>query len=250
MCINGVIHNFVKYNNGETTSVKMWFMHVLTLLLLVVFTILITFLPSVVSITTKAPSCISSSSCGIKESCCITRQTKTCCNINTQACCGDGIGCVVPCESQFDATACHLDIDRLQPKRTSPSIGRFLYRILRPDEKLSGIVAKNPQASKTVLSHVNCGSRPNYKSQFISTCASLETALYYSQKAKEEGKGKLRIAIIDINQIRSTAQFVDLTTDANRDHYLGEAVCKNFAKKSEEVLLVSNQPIPFTLYNY
>ena len=38
----------------------------------------------------------------------------------------------------------------------------------------------------------------------------------------------------------------DLTTDENRDKFIGPGpiVCKNFAKASQEVLLVSEIPIP------
>ena len=122
-----------------------------------------------------------------------------------------------------------------------------LWRILRPDEDPKvGLVAKDPQACKTVLSHVNCGSREGYKSQFISTTASYDVALHYKAKGEEKGLTGLRIAEIDLDDLPETCklEIVDLTTEENRDKYIGNAVCKNFAKASCEVLLKCNVPIP------
>lgn len=122
-----------------------------------------------------------------------------------------------------------------------------LWRILRPDEDPKvGLVAKDPQACKTVISHVNCGSREGYKSQYISTTASYDVALHYKAKGEEKGLTGLRIAKIDLDDLPETykLEIVDLTTEENRDKYLGNAVCKNFAKASCEVLLKCNVPIP------
>ena len=122
-----------------------------------------------------------------------------------------------------------------------------LWRILRPDEDPKvGLVAKDPQACKTVLSHVNCGSRKGYKSQFISTTASYNVALHYKAKGEEKGLTGLRIAEIYLDYLPATCklEIVDLTTEENRYKYLGNAVCKNFAKASCEVLLKCNVPIP------
>ena len=122
-----------------------------------------------------------------------------------------------------------------------------LWRILRPDEDPKvGLVAKDPQACKTVLSHVNCGSREGYKSQFISTTASYDVALHYKAKGEEKGLTGLRIAEIYLGYLPATCklEIVDLTTEENRYKYLGNAVCKNFAKASCEVLLKCNVPIP------
>ena len=122
-----------------------------------------------------------------------------------------------------------------------------LWRILRPDEDPKvGLVAKDPQACKTVISHVNCGSREGYKSQYISTTASYDVALRYKAKGEEKGLTGLRIAEIDLEDLPETCklEIVDLTTEENRDKYLGNAVCKNFAKASCEVLLKCNVPIP------
>ena len=122
-----------------------------------------------------------------------------------------------------------------------------LWRILRPDEDPKvGLVAKDPQACKTVISHVNCGSREGYKSQYISTTASYDVALRYKAKGEEKGLTGLRIAEIYLDELPETCklEIVDLTTEENLDKYLGNAVCKNFAKASREVLLTCNVPIP------
>jgi len=125
----------------------------------------------------------------------------------------------------------------------------LLYRVLRPDEDISNLVAKDQEEDRTVISHVNCGSRPYYKSQFISTSASLDKAKRFRAKAIEKDReAQFQIAVIDTRDIQSHTEFVDLTTEENRDHYLGEAVCKNYAKCYEEVLLLSTKPINGTLY--
>ena len=122
-----------------------------------------------------------------------------------------------------------------------PPEGQFLYRILRPDENPEKIVAKDPGAQKTVLSHVNCGGRAYYQSQFVSTSASLDAAKHY------KGATELRICEIPVDKLPPNSKIVDLTTEENRDKYLGNAVCKKFAKKSEEVLLECSEPVPGTV---
>jgi hypothetical protein len=109
-----------------------------------------------------------------------------------------------------------------------------MYRNLRKDESCTeGLIAKDPLGKKCVLSHVNCGSNENYTSQFISFTTSIEVANYYRNKFGPT----LQIAIIDIENIPSQCQLYDLTSEEVRDEYLGNAVCKNFAKASCEVLL-------------
>ena len=198
-------------------------------------------------------SCCGDQQCCVKDnSCCNTGPEKTCCNDDTQACCDGEYGCVEPCTSPFDAVGCFptpssefeemllaiLTVGRL-------GNGPFLYRVLRPEENPNiGLIAKNRHAGKTVLSHVNCGSRKNYGSQFISTTASLEVALFWQTKTP-----KLKIAVIDRDLLPKDTTVIDLTVEANRDRYLGNAVCKNFAKASEEILLENpNEAIPFTYY--
>ena len=134
-----------------------------------------------------------------------------------------------------------LDDDLLDAPYALPD---NIYRILRPDENPEGIIAKDPSAQKTVLSHVNCGSRPKYTSQFISTSASLDVAKYYKEKGEKNGLTGLRICKFEINKLSTKCQIVDLTAEENRDRYLGNAVCKNFAIASAEVLLRCAAPIP------
>jgi hypothetical protein len=115
----------------------------------------------------------------------------------------------------------------------SPLTAIAMYRILRKDESCTeGLIAKDPSQERTVISHVNCGGRDYYKSQYISFTTSLEVANYWNQFDPT-----LPIAIIDIENIPSQCQLYDLTSEEVRDEYLGNAVCKNFAKASCEVLL-------------
>ena len=124
-----------------------------------------------------------------------------------------------------------------------------LYRVLRADEDPKvGLIAKDRFANKSVLSHVNCGSRKNYQSQYISTTTSLDVALEWVDKTYKESGVKPRIGVIYANHIPYGTEIIDLTIEANRDRYLGNAVCKNFAKKSQEVLLANMmQAIPFNV---
>ena len=166
------------------------------------------------------------------------------------ACCGGTYGCVSPCQSPFDAIGCavasaednekqseNFDLINSPPQVTcpSPATTKTLYRILRPEENCDvGLIAKDPSQTRTVLSHVNCGSRKNYKSQFISFSSSMEVANFYKDKF---GPG-LQIATVNLGEIPvGRCEIFDLTTAQNCNCYLGNAVCKNFAKASCEVLL-------------
>ena len=185
--------------------------------------------------------CNGENCCKNEEACCEYAESKACCNKNTRACC-DGYGCTNPCESQFDAIGCRDLHVKLSDISISP---KKLYRILRPDENPSkGLVAKKPNAGETVLSHVNCGSRPKYASQYISTSSSLDTAYRYKKKGEAKNLTGLGIAEIDIENLPQNCKIIDLTSEKNRDKYLGNAVCKNYAKASNEVLLQCNEPIP------
>ena len=122
-----------------------------------------------------------------------------------------------------------------------------LYRVLRADEDPKvGLIAKDRFANKSVLSHVNCGSRKNYQSQYISTTTSLDVAQEWVDKTYKDSGAKPRIGVIYVNHIPYGTEIIDLTIAASRDEYLGKAVCKNFANKSQEVLLANMwQAIPF-----
>ena len=200
-------------------------------------------------------ACCGKEQCCLEQSpCCKQDDTSTCCEKDAMGCC-EGYGCIPPCPSQFDAIGCQLSSLSIDSEAENESLlvggvcrfSKQLYRILRRSENpKKGIVAKNPFAGKTVISHVNCGSRPKYESQYISTTASLEVAKYYKEMGKKKGLTRLRIAKIRLDKLPKGCQLktVDLTTEKNRDKYLGNAVCKNFAKASCEVLLECNVPIP------
>ena len=128
-----------------------------------------------------------------------------------------------------------------------------LYRVVRSDENPNkGLVAKDPSANKTVLSHVNCGGRLKYKSQFISTSKSLDAAKHYKEKHEKKGETGLQIVKIDLHALpkKCNLKIVDLTIEENRKKYLGKAVCNNFAKASQEVLLTCDVPIPCHVIKY
>ena len=146
-------------------------------------------------------------------------------------------------KSLVDAIGDHGQLSRL----ALSSAYRSLYRVVRSDEDpKKGLVAKDPSAKKSVISHVNCGGRRGYKSQFISTTMSSDAAKRYKAKAEKEGANGLQIVKIDLDALREGCKLkiVDLTITENRDKYLRNAVCKNVAKASEEVLLTCDVPIP------
>lgn len=197
---------------------------------------------------TADTACCENGCCDDSERCCSGEGgTKLCCKKDVMACCGDGIGCQKPCESQFDALPCEQsDFDFVSyladlsiSHEIDTKLPRVLYRVIRWNEIPSGIIAKNPKAERTVLSHVNCGSRKNYESQFISFTTSLKVAKAYAQKTGN------RIVKLTVNNttISKFNEFVDLTSEKNRDEYLGNAVYKNFAKASSEVVISSSVPI-------
>ena len=192
--------------------------------------------------TSEDQCCGPDQCCQEQAPCCTGPDENTCCDKDLMACCDGEYGCVAPCECPFDAIGCNVESSKQvrgiggPPKVDCPSPAQsgVIYRILRPDENCNvGLIAKNPLATKTVLSHVNCGSRNNYASQYISFSSSIEVANYYKNKFGPE----LQIAVININNIPGGCQTFDLTSEAERDMYLGNAVCKRFAKASCEVLL-------------
>lgn len=227
-------------------------------------------------------SCCNQQCCIDQAPCCKYGDEKKCCSEITMACC-DGYGCVEPCESQFDAIECQLnglgdeELERKEEigregkaerenfkeaperenlqetsetergketsekSREAREIPDILYRVLRSDENPAAIVPKDITEDRTILSHVNCGSRKNYRSQFISTTTSLDVAREYQSR-----KRGLRICQFDVNVLRQhQCDFFDLTTEEGRNLYLGDAVmAKNFAGKSEEVVLFCHVPVP------
>ena len=129
-----------------------------------------------------------------------------------------------------------------------------LYRVVRSDENPNeGLVAKDPSENRKVISHVNNGGRPKYKSQFISTTKSLDAAKQYKEKYEKKGVPDLRIVKIDLPALPKNCnlKIVDLTIKENRDNYLGNSDrIKNFANASQEVLLTCDVPIPCHVIKY
>lgn len=113
---------------------------------------------------------------------------------------------------------------------------RIVYRNLRDDEDPSrGLDAKNPDATYKPSGHVLHGSKPNWKSQFISTTRSRQVALE-SQWASE------RVVAIDLSKL-DPSQIIDLSTDAGRSkHDIRGFTAINRTKSSQEVLLTGHIP--------
>ena len=124
-----------------------------------------------------------------------------------------------------------------------------VYRVLRDDEDPNSIEPKDKTLDKTVLSHVNCGSRPGYESQFISTSATLEASREYRRLAERRGESDLRICEFQMAAVERKCTVYDLTDETVLDECLGNAVmARNFATKYEEVLLeCKGRPISCTV---
>ena len=210
----------------------------------------------------RGQSC-SAKRCPRSEPCCqVTIKEGVCCDDDTKACCGS-LGCLKPCKSQFDAVPCNAGLHKTRRrywpragktrclhrrcsfsrrfKRKGPGIPcgvwdrEVLYRLLRSKENCKdGLTAKSRTAEKSVQSHIGCGSRKNYKSQFISTTTVLEVAEHYKEKFDPDG----RIAVIRVTQaMRNDCRFVDLTDKDTRERELKGKMARNFAKASCEVLV-------------
>ncbi|MBM9506142.1 DUF6531 domain-containing protein [Actinacidiphila acididurans] len=112
----------------------------------------------------------------------------------------------------------------------------IVYRNLRPDEDPRvGLVAKNPDATYTPAGHVLHGSRPNWRSQYISTTRSREVAL-----GPQWTSG--RVVAIDLSKIHDHNIF-DLSTDAGRaQHGIRGFTAINRTKSSMEVLITGHIP--------
>ncbi|MFJ7064910.1 ricin-type beta-trefoil lectin domain protein [Streptomyces sp. NPDC101115] len=113
--------------------------------------------------------------------------------------------------------------------------GNFVYRNLRDDEDPDqGLVAKNPNATYKPEGHVIHGSKPNWRSQFISTTRSREVALD-SQWAGP------RVVRIDLDML-DESQIIDISTDAGRAQHLKGITAINRSRSSREVLITGLIP--------
>lgn len=106
----------------------------------------------------------------------------------------------------------------------------IVYRVIRPEEDVSqGLIAKNPNAHYTPEGHVLNGSRPGFKSQYISTTTDLNIARTWADKTGN------RIVEIDLTKVESNV--INLSTESGRSTYLKGVTATNFAKSSSEVLI-------------
>ena len=116
-----------------------------------------------------------------------------------------------------------------------------LYRLLRKDEqpKEEGIIARSPNANKSVQEHVNFGS--NFTSQFISTSASMPAVRAFARRRFPIGK---RIATINVDELTKLGDvyYIDLTDRDNRDKYRLEGRAEAVARKFTEVLILGDIP--------
>ena len=149
----------------------------------------------------------------------------------------------IPTASIGDSSSSRNNV--LKELTTDPTPS-YLYRALSPDENIeNGLVPRAPGPDDKVKFYVNYGGKKVDKSQYISTCASLEKAIAC-------GRGVIflpvRIAVIDRTNLDPGTTVIDLTTSENRYKYLVPSIYSIcFAKKYEEVLLQSDKPIPCTL---
>jgi hypothetical protein len=114
--------------------------------------------------------------------------------------------------------------------------GNIVYRNLRDDEDpTQGIVAKNPDATYTPAGHVLHASKPNFRSQFISTTRSAEVAL-------ESQWAGPRVVAINLDML-DEGQILDISTDEGRaKHGIKGFTAINRAKSSKEVLITGLIP--------
>uniref|UniRef100_A0A7M5V7P6 Uncharacterized protein n=1 Tax=Clytia hemisphaerica TaxID=252671 RepID=A0A7M5V7P6_9CNID len=185
---------------------------------------------------------------------CSTKKERTYHSDDAEPCLDGGNSDVEPCTSQSNSAGSSTttpdgetelvpifeDLTLNDTPRPDP-----LYRVVRHDEDPNiGLIAKDRKAKKTVISHVNCGSRKYYESQYISLTKSPGVA----QKWHATSPGS-KIGVIDVDEFPPGTEVTDLTTEENRDRHLKNSKrIKNYAKKSQEVLLVNeSESIPFTL---
>lgn len=124
-------------------------------------------------------------------------------------------------------------------RRKRQETPRYLYRVLRDDENPeNGLHPKDPEATKSVQSHVGCGSRNNYRSQYISTTGNIQAARDWAAK----GNGNnIRIVRIDTEVLRRhNVPIIDLS-NANSSVLPG-VMARNFAHRYQEVLIEGTIP--------
>ncbi|XP_052790076.1 uncharacterized protein LOC128224305 [Mya arenaria] len=203
----------------------------------------------------KNTNCCVSNCCTYDQACC---GTNACCNRGDKSCkdslghrsccdekhtfCCEKLGCKSLCPSIFDAVPCNGDIignldsqsetyDFVKADTTS-GIPKELYRLLRKTEIPARIVAKDAGSTKSVQSHVRCGSKKKYISQYISTTTELQCALRWYHTSPNGG-----IVKIDVSKLPKTARIIDLTDPNIRKRYLTNPKADHFAERMNEVLV-------------
>lgn len=143
------------------------------------------------------------------------------------------------CDENDDVYSLGSSFSRMKVNQGSMRYERTVYRVEKESTLQSdGIKAKNQDAEKSVISHVNCGSNENYKSQYISTTESKEVA----EEWKSKTPGSV-IVVIDLEKdLPKDSKVIDLTKEEIRDQHLKNSDrIKNYAKKSEEILIENKE---------
>ena len=201
-----------------------------------------------------ADACCSSTECCSEESPCCRKEGETegeCCNQDSMACCGDSLyGCATPCSSQFETVPCDgvtaekfafQAVDVVCPNRLQT---RKLYRATYPGQTCygGGLMAKNPQATRSVSSHVGCGSRVGYTSQYISFSTSLDVVRTKYWPNASPGS---RIVEVDLDRVPSDCKTFDLTLPMNRARWIDHNPwAKKYTSNDCEVLLSCISRVP------
>ena len=116
---------------------------------------------------------------------------------------------------------------------------QYIYRLLNDDEDpKDGLSAKDPKARKSVEEHVSMGSKPGFKSQFISATSTYKGVYTFAMKKWND---KIRIAKINITESLSLG--VDIVINTNDIIEACESdKAINFARKFDEVLIIGFIP--------
>lgn len=129
-----------------------------------------------------------------------------------------------------------------------------VYRVCRPDEDIeNGIQCSDPNSGRSVAQHVASGTR--HPSHFISTTADESTARLWAfyrmdTPSRSQRPEPLRIIRIYLDRVRGTAQeegCVNLNNQEVREHFIGGAIHRNYARSSREVLF--QYTIPREMYD-
>jgi hypothetical protein len=95
--------------------------------------------------------------------------------------------------------------------------------------------------TKTVAAHIKLGSRPTFKSQYISTSTDLDRSKYSRDRHGDSSQRIAKIAIAGLT-------YFDMTNAATLATVFPNAKdpSRNFAKASCEVVLEPKGPVPCT----